>query len=203
MFISYSRSDGESFAHRLRSRLEREGIPLWQDRIGMEGGRDWWLQIAEALNKVEYMVLVMTPDALCSSIIRKEWRYARQQGACVYPVKVMADATLNYASLPRWMRSAHFYDVGSLDENGTGPSGPSLSTTLTPVASSHACRSWSRICRSILCLGPKNSTGSGLGFSTKSARNRLRSPLLCAAPAVTENNPSQGTLSQRGHPGSL
>ena len=66
VFISYSRSGGEAFAQRLRMRLEREGIPLWQDRVGLEGGRDWWLQITEALNKVEYMVLVMTPNALCS-----------------------------------------------------------------------------------------------------------------------------------------
>jgi hypothetical protein len=121
VFISYSRSDGESFAQRLRTRLDREGIPLWQDRVGMEGGRDWWLQITEVLKKVEYMVLVMTPDALRSPIIRKEWRYARQQGVCVYPVKGVADAMLDYASLPRWMRSAHFYDVGRLDENRTGP----------------------------------------------------------------------------------
>lgn len=98
VFISYSRSGGEAFAQRLRMRLEREGIPLWQDRVGLEGGRDWWLQITEALNKVEYMVLVMTPNALCSPIIRKEWRYARQQGVCVYPVKGVADAKLDYAS---------------------------------------------------------------------------------------------------------
>jgi hypothetical protein len=55
VFISYSRSGGEAFAQPLRMRLEREGIPLWQDRVGLEGGRDWWLQITEALNKVEYM----------------------------------------------------------------------------------------------------------------------------------------------------
>jgi TIR domain-containing protein len=95
VFISYSRSDGESFAHRLRTRLERERIPLWQDRVAMEGGRDWWLQITEALNRVEYMVLVVTPDALRSPIIRKGWRYARQQGVCVYPVKGVADAMLD------------------------------------------------------------------------------------------------------------
>jgi hypothetical protein len=28
----------------------------------------------------------------------KEWRYARQQGVCVYPVKGVADAKLDYAS---------------------------------------------------------------------------------------------------------
>jgi hypothetical protein len=58
----------------------------------MEGGRDWWLQIVEALDKVEFMVLVMTPKALESPIIRKEWRYAREKGVCVYPVKGVADA---------------------------------------------------------------------------------------------------------------
>jgi hypothetical protein len=46
----------------------------------MEGGRDWWLQITEALNVVEFLVLIMTPAALRSQMGRREWRYARQQG---------------------------------------------------------------------------------------------------------------------------
>ena len=61
VFLSYARSDGEQFAARLRKRLEAKHIPLWQDRIGMEGGRDWWQQIKDALDVVEFMVLVMTP----------------------------------------------------------------------------------------------------------------------------------------------
>jgi WD40 repeat protein len=109
VFISYARSDGEKFADDLRRRLEKEGIALWQDRVGMEGGRDWWLQITEALDQVEFMTLVMTPKALESDTVRKEWRYARQQGVCVYPLKGTAD--LDFESLPRWMRSAHFYDL--------------------------------------------------------------------------------------------
>ena len=109
VFISYARSDGEEFADTLRTRLEVEGIPLWQDRVGMEGGHDWWLQIVEALNKVEFMILVMTPAALQSPIVQKEWRYARQQGVCVYPVK--GHPNLDFASLPRWMRDAHWYDI--------------------------------------------------------------------------------------------
>src|SRR5437870_3886092 len=108
-FISYARADGENFATQLRQRLQAEGIPLWQDRIGMEGGRGWWQQITEALDQVEFMVLVMTPAAMQSPIVRKEWRYARQQGVCVYPVKAVH--YLDYASLPHWMRDAHFYDL--------------------------------------------------------------------------------------------
>src|SRR6266700_1715729 len=109
VFISYARTDGEPFATQLRQRLEAERIPLWQDRIGLEGGKDWWQQITEALDKVEFMVLVMTPATMQSETVRKEWRYARQQGACVYPVKGVPD--LDFASLPHWMRSAHFYDL--------------------------------------------------------------------------------------------
>ncbi len=77
VFLSYARSDGERFAAQLRHRLEAEHIPLWQDHVGMEGGRDWWQQITEALDKVGFMVLVMTPSAMGSEMVRKEWRYAR------------------------------------------------------------------------------------------------------------------------------
>jgi len=109
VFLSYARADGEPFATQLRQRLQAEHIPLWQDRVGMEGGRDWWQQITEALDHVEFLVLVMTPAAMQSEMVRKEWRYARQQGVCVYPVKGQPD--LDFTSLPHWMRSAHFYDL--------------------------------------------------------------------------------------------
>ncbi|NRF71207.1 TIR domain-containing protein [Aquincola sp. S2] len=109
VFVSYSRKDGEAFAHDLRTRLQERGIVVWHDRIGMEGGRDWWEQIKQALNRVEFIVLVMTPAALQSDVVRKEWRYARQQGVCVYPV--IAQPGLDIAGLPRWMSSVHWYDL--------------------------------------------------------------------------------------------
>jgi predicted ATPase len=111
VFISYSRKDGEDYATELRRELEKENIPLWQDRIGEEGGRDWWLQCMEALNKVEFMVLVMTPAAMTSPTVRREWRHARRQGVCVYPVKGVPDEQLDYSTLPRFMRDAHFYEL--------------------------------------------------------------------------------------------
>ena len=64
IFISYARTDGESFAKELRRRLREHGFSLWQDRTEMEGGKDWWQQIVEALDHVEYLLLVMTPAAL-------------------------------------------------------------------------------------------------------------------------------------------
>lgn len=113
VLISYSRSDGEEFATQLRERLEHEEpeLTIWQDRVAMEGGVGWWKQVMEALDSVKFMVLVITPAALRSTTVQKEWRYARQQGVCVYPVIADFDAELNFEVLPRWMRKAHFYNL--------------------------------------------------------------------------------------------
>jgi hypothetical protein len=112
VFISYCRSDGTMFATKLRQRLERRHseIALWQDVISERGGSDWWLQITQALDQVEYMVLVLTPDAMKSPTVRKEWRYARQEGVCVYPIQ--GSSKLDFSSLPRWIRDQHIDDIG-------------------------------------------------------------------------------------------
>ncbi len=109
VFISYARSDGEQIADELRETLGKHNIPIWQDRVNMEGGRDWWQQIVDALNTVKFMVVIMTPAALLSPIVRKEWRYARQQGVCVYPIKTVPD--LDFSNVPHWMSSVHWYDL--------------------------------------------------------------------------------------------
>src|SRR5205085_11526833 len=113
VFISYARKDGEEFARKLRERIENEEpeITLWQDRIKLEAGTGWWTQITEALDVVQFMVLVITPAVVESTVIRKEWRYARQQGVCVYPVKGVPDAEIDFAGLPRWMSKTHFCDL--------------------------------------------------------------------------------------------
>src|SRR5262245_33559825 len=112
VFISYARKDGEAFAVALRERLAKEAPDLlvWQDRPEIEGGVGWWRQIEQALERAEFLVIVMTDTVLESEITRKEWRYARQQGVCVYPVK---GPGFDYADsrLTRWMKKAHIYDL--------------------------------------------------------------------------------------------
>ncbi len=54
----------------------------------MQGGRDWWTQIEEAIRapSVEHLLLVITPSALERSVVRREVRLARQEGVQVTPV---------------------------------------------------------------------------------------------------------------------
>ena len=109
VLLSYARADGEALARELRERLSANGIDVWQDRTHLEGGRDWWLQIREAISQVRFLVWVMTPAALQSEVVRQEWRYARSQGVVVYPIA--GTPSLNFKALPRWMRDLHFYDL--------------------------------------------------------------------------------------------
>jgi hypothetical protein len=111
VFISYARQDGRAVAADLRARLAAEGLSLWQDLVAMEGGRDWWRQIEEAITRAEYMVLVLTPGALASEICAKEWRYARQQGTYVIPVSDGPPGRLDLSRLAGWMRRADVIDL--------------------------------------------------------------------------------------------
>src|SRR5262245_60106145 len=92
-FISYARADGEAAARALQTRLQAEApdVPARLDRLELEGGVGWWKQIEAQLERAEFLILVMTPAALRSENTRREWRSARQQGVCVYPVKAVDD----------------------------------------------------------------------------------------------------------------
>ena len=80
IFISYARTDGADAARALRSRLEAAGLSVWQDLVALQGGRDWWSQIEDALRSrtLQHIVIVLTPAILQSRVIRQEIRLARQ-----------------------------------------------------------------------------------------------------------------------------
>src|SRR6516165_6247094 len=89
IFISYSRKVGAEFAANVRKRLQKENLSIWQDLIALEGGRDWWSQIEDGLKSkaLQHFVLVITPAALASAVVRREIRLARQEGKAVSPIK--------------------------------------------------------------------------------------------------------------------
>jgi WD40 repeat protein len=113
LFLSYARADGETRAAELVNRLARDApeIVIKQDRLFLEGGVGWWKQITDAIDSAEFLVLLMTPAALASDNVAREWRHARQQGVCVYPVKAACGSELQFGTMPRWMSRAHFYDL--------------------------------------------------------------------------------------------
>src|SRR6476660_8185978 len=108
-FISYSRKDGAEFARWLRAELEKEDLSVWQDLVALEGGEDWWGQIERALRSkdLQHFILVVTPAALQSAVVKQEIRLARQEGKSISPVRGPGHLDLN--ALPRWL--GHTYDL--------------------------------------------------------------------------------------------
>jgi TIR domain len=97
-FVSYSRKDGAEFT-------------VWQDIVTLEGGRDWWSQIEDALKSkaLQHFVLVVTQAALESPVVRREIRLARQEGKTVCPVKGPGVGDLG--KLPRWLGQIYNLDL--------------------------------------------------------------------------------------------
>ncbi len=103
IFISYSTRDGAEAAAKLRADLEAANHSVWQDIIALEGGRDWWSQIDNALKSkaLQHFVLIVTPGSLASPVVRGEIRLAGQEGKTVSPVRGPGLTNLN--DLPRWL----------------------------------------------------------------------------------------------------
>ncbi len=110
VFVSYSRKDGAAFAASLRKKLLKQDLSVWQDIVALEGGRDWWSQIEEALRSkaLQHFVLVVTPAALASPVVRREIRLARQKGKTVSPVKGPGLGELG--KVPRWFGNVYELD---------------------------------------------------------------------------------------------
>lgn len=110
-FISYSLKDGASFAADLRKLLLKRDLSVWQDIVALEGGRDWWSQIEGVLKTkaLQHFVLVVTPGALASSVVRREIRLARQEGKTVSPVR--GPGLGDFHTLPRWLGQIYDLDV--------------------------------------------------------------------------------------------
>ncbi|MET0648420.1 MAG: NB-ARC domain-containing protein [Pyrinomonadaceae bacterium] len=119
VLIAYAPSDGAELASRVRVELERLGIHVWREPAQLEPGREWWPHVAEALGQVEFLLLIATPDALRSRLLNREWRYARQQGVCILPIK--GAPGLDHDALPRWLRNQRFYDPGRGPEFTSAP----------------------------------------------------------------------------------
>ena len=116
-FISYSRKDGAEYAAWLRAWLKARDLSVWQDIVALEGGRDWWSQIVEALKSrvLQHFVMVLTPAALASPVVRQEIRLARQEGKTVCPVR--GPGLENLGALPRWI--GQVYDLALAEHQTT------------------------------------------------------------------------------------
>lgn len=83
LFISYSRKDA-AFIDRLELSLQSVGFNVWVDRSNLLGGQSWSAEVQQAIEQCAVLVVAVSPDALRSAAVRREYEYALQCGKPVF-----------------------------------------------------------------------------------------------------------------------
>jgi hypothetical protein len=75
VFISHTPTD-EALARQVATVLQESGLDVWDERTEITPGENWAAKVAEALRESEAMVVLLTPEALRSSWVRRDIEYA-------------------------------------------------------------------------------------------------------------------------------
>ncbi|HZC06867.1 MAG TPA: DUF4231 domain-containing protein [Ktedonobacterales bacterium] len=93
IMISYSRTDSD-FVDRLQADLELHRFNVWVDRRKLESGQEWDAVIQHAIRDCTVLLVVLSPAALDSIFVRKEYLLALDDGKKVIPVRYFPTLSL-------------------------------------------------------------------------------------------------------------
>ncbi|NTW72779.1 MAG: TIR domain-containing protein [Eubacteriaceae bacterium] len=106
IFISYSRSDGAEWAVKIRDFLSRIDKKFWQDIHDIIGDHDNWSEVKNGIDGSEHLVIIVTEKALGSTWVKKEFKYALQNGINVCPV-IVDNSCID--KLEGWLKNRQYY----------------------------------------------------------------------------------------------
>ena len=75
VFINHAHTD-EPLVKKVVTVLEEAGLEVWDDTREIMPGNHWTDKVAQALQESEAMVVLLIPDALRSSWVRRDIEYA-------------------------------------------------------------------------------------------------------------------------------
>ncbi len=108
IFISYSRRD-IGFVRTLAGDLEKAGYDVWWDVSDLRGGDDWLRVIPAEIETSDHFVVVLSPNAVASEWVRKEYAQALSLRKKIIPVM------LARTSVPFALNTINYVDFTSGD----------------------------------------------------------------------------------------
>ena len=75
IFLSHSSQD-KNFTDLVVETLRRHGIPVWYSRTNILGARQWHDEIGEALIRCDWFALILSPDSVKSTWVKRELLFA-------------------------------------------------------------------------------------------------------------------------------
>lgn len=85
IFISYKRTESSSFALLVAHVLRHAGLNPFVD-MQLEAGGDWRNQLRQSIQEADYLVLLLAPDTLKSSVTLQEIEWAMAAGTIIVPI---------------------------------------------------------------------------------------------------------------------
>ncbi len=104
VFISYSRKDIK-FVKRLAEDLNAAGFTVWYDLSGLDGGTTWGSEIQSAIENSQFFLVVLSPNALASKWVQREFLFAENCNLKVIPLQYLP------CRLPMWMLDLQLIDL--------------------------------------------------------------------------------------------
>lgn len=99
VFISYSRKD-LAFVDKLAVDLKNAGLDVWYDVSGIGGGSRWRSEIENALRNSQYVIVVLSPDAVTSEWVEREIMFSSNLKRKIIPLMYrLCELPLNYVNL--------------------------------------------------------------------------------------------------------
>jgi hypothetical protein len=140
IFISYSRKDS-AFVRRLAGDLEKAGYDVWWDVSDLRGGDDWPRVIPTAIESSDYVIVVLSPNAVISEWVEKEYTQALALHKKIIPIMLARSSvpfalnTINYVNFSTGDYADNLKKLlTALGYTGEAPVGPPVPATSFPPA---------------------------------------------------------------------
>jgi hypothetical protein len=117
IFLSHSGLDRE-FAQKIVKLLRRHGVPVWHGPSSIRGSQLWHDEIGDALERCDWFVILLSPNAMKSKWVTRELVFALDEDRyekCIVPVVIHA---CNYRKLFWSFRSYQLVDFTKDFEKG-------------------------------------------------------------------------------------
>lgn len=85
VFISYSRQD-LNFVQGFAQALMSNGVDVWWDLSSLQGGDNWTNEIPQAIENCDLCIVVLSPNAVQSEWVQKEYTYALNHKKRIIPI---------------------------------------------------------------------------------------------------------------------
>lgn len=91
--------------------LSRHGIPFWYSDTNILRAQQWHDQIGAALQRCDWLVAVLTPDAVASTWVKRELIYSLQQDRFDDRIAPILHRSCNYDELSWTLTSFQMIDL--------------------------------------------------------------------------------------------